>query len=79
MKPHKQTFFEYRDPVSHTRKTLILWLLNKKVTRKWEKSYGLIMKKNVYLVWSNRLLGEGQVPFRVCKKDYKTLQKMEVI
>lgn len=76
---HEQDCFYYRDPVSHTRKMFLLWLVNKKATRKWEKSYGLLMKKNVCLVWVNRLLGEGQVPFRVCRRDYKALQKMGVI
>lgn len=79
MKTFENTLISVRDPVSHHSTWIVSYLVDKKKTRDWEEKCGLIMRKNVYLVWSKRLIGEGEFPIRVCKKDFIALQKEGIV
>lgn len=71
-----KNFIECRDPISHRSQQIVRAWIDKKETDYWEKNFGLIMKKNVFLIFEkNKLLRA----FRVSQKDYGTLKAKGII
>lgn len=72
-----KNFIECRDPISHRSQQITRKWIDKKKTESWERHWGLIMKKNVYLVWENS--NTFIRPYRVSQKDYGTLKEKGII